>query len=72
MDYTIRRITEVADSVRTGCMTVVAGGDDSAGNGLVYTDEYTENQQTDVTLLVTESSNTVTVSYTALATASGA
>lgn len=65
MDYTIRRVTEVADAVRTGTMIVVAGGDDSAGNGLVYSDDYVENQQTDVNLLVSESSNVITVSYTA-------
>jgi hypothetical protein len=46
----------------------VAGGDDSAGDGIVYTDDYTENEQTDVVLQATESGNVVTVSYTASTT----
>lgn len=69
MQYTIVRPTaSSSNAVRTGTLTVVAGGDDSAGDGLVFTDDYTENEHTDVTLGVTESSNIVTVSYTADAT----
>jgi len=68
MDYTITRITAGSRAYRTGTLTVVAGGDDSAGDGLVYSDDYTENEQTDVTLQATESGNVVTVSYSAAAT----
>ena len=68
MDYTIVRQTAGARAVRTGTLTVVAGGDDSAGDGLAFTDDYVENEHTDVTLGVTESSNVITVSYTAGAT----
>ena len=68
MDYTIYRLTAGARAVRTGTLTVVAGGDDSAGDGIQYTDDYTENEQTDVTLQATESGNVVTVSYSATTT----
>jgi hypothetical protein len=51
MEYTIMRLTASTKAVRTGVLTVV-GGDagDSSGEGLVYTDDYTENEQTDVVL----------------------
>jgi hypothetical protein len=65
MEYTIYRLTAGTKAIRTGILTVVAGGDDSAAEGLVYNDEYTENEGTDITLLVTESSDVITVSYTA-------
>lgn len=65
LDYTIRRETAGSIAVRTGTLTVVAGGDDSAGEGIVYTDDYTENENTDVWLAATELSDVVTVSYTA-------
>lgn len=68
MDYTIYRQTAGAKAVRTGTLTVVAGGDDSAGDGLIYFDDYTENENTDVTLLVSETSNVITVSYSASST----
>lgn len=68
MDYTISRLTAGANATRIGTLTVVAGGDDSAGDGLVYTDDYTENEQTDVFLAVSESSDIITVQYTAEAT----
>lgn len=68
MDYTIYRLTAGAKAIRTGVLTVVAGGDDSAGDGLTFTDDYSENEQTDITLSVTESSNIITVSYSAAAT----
>jgi len=68
MDYTISRLTAGSRAYRTGTLTVVAGGDDSAGDGIVYTDDYTENEQTDVVLQATESGNVVTVSYSAATT----
>ena len=68
IDYTISRLTTGSRAIRTGTLTVVAGGDDSAGDGIQYTDDYTENEQTDVTLQATEAGNLVTVSYTAAAT----
>ena len=70
MNYTIYRQTTGTKAVRTGTMVVIAGGDDSAGEGLVYTDDYTENENTDVVLNATESGNVVTVSYSAAATGS--
>ena len=63
MEYTIYRLTAGSKAIRTGVLTVVAGGDDSAGEGIVYNDEFSENEGTDVTLLVTESSNVITVAY---------
>lgn len=70
MDYTIYRGAAAGRALRTGTLTVVAGDSgDSSTEGLVYTDDYTENEQTDVTLTVTEDTdNTVTVQYTADAT----
>lgn len=68
MDYTIYRFTAAAKAVRTGTLTVVAGGDDSAGDGLQYTDDYTENTQTDIVLNVGETGNVITVSYTSTST----
>lgn len=69
MDYTVNRPTAGGHAIRTGTLTVVAGGDDSAGDGLVYSDDYTENSHTDVTLLVSEVSDVITVSYSSESTA---
>ena len=63
MNYTIVRET----SVRTGTMIVVNDADDSAGDGLSYTDDYVENSDPDVTLGVTDIGSTITVYYTASA-----
>ena len=60
MDYTITRDAYV----RTGTITVVRAG---APNSLQYTDDYSENTNTGVTLLVSQSINTITVSYTSTA-----
>lgn len=68
MNYTIYRQTAGSKAVRTGTMVVIAGGDDSAGEGLVFTDDYNENETTDVILNATESGNIVTVSYSAATT----
>ena len=59
MDYTI----VVETSARTGTMTIANDADDSAGDGLSYTDDYVENSTTGVTLNVTDVGGTVTVSY---------
>jgi hypothetical protein len=62
MDYTIVRDT----TVRTGTMTVVANAEDSVGD-FSYSDDFQENNTTDVTLSASESTlgGTITVSYTA-------
>jgi hypothetical protein len=59
MDYTII----VETSARTGTMTIANDADDSAGDGLSYTDDFVENSTTGVTLNVTDVGGTVTVSY---------
>jgi hypothetical protein len=59
MDYTIT----VETSARTGTLTVVNDADDSAGDGLSYTDDYVQNSDTDVTLAVTDVAGTMTVRY---------
>ena len=64
MEYTLYRLTSGTKAIRTGILTVVAGGDDSAGEGIVWNDEYTENENPDFQLNVTESSDIITVSYT--------
>lgn len=63
MNYTIVRET----SVRTGTMVIVNDADDSAGDGLSYTDDYVQNSDPDVTLSVTDVGSTITVLYTASA-----
>lgn len=65
MDYTIVRDT----AVRTGTMTVVCNAEDSVGD-FSYSDDYQENNTTDITLTASESTlgGTITVSYTAGAT----
>ena len=63
MDYTITRET----SARTGTITVVNDADDSAGDGLSYTDDYVENSDTDVILSVTDVGGTMTVLYSSSA-----
>jgi hypothetical protein len=60
MEYTITRET----SVRTGTMTIVNDADDSAGDGLSYTDDFVQNSDTDVILEVTDVGSTMTVKYT--------
>jgi hypothetical protein len=60
MNYTIVRET----SVRTGTLIVVNDADDSAGDGLSYTDDYVQNSDPDVTLSVTDVGSTITVQYT--------
>ena len=59
MYYTISRAT----SVRSGIMTVVSGPNDSAGD-LDFTDDYTENSSTGITLNVTQSGSQVALQYT--------
>lgn len=62
MDYTIIRDT----AVRTGTMTVVANAEDSTGD-FSYSDDYQENNTTDITLVASEASlaGSIVVSYTA-------
>jgi hypothetical protein len=63
MDYTIT----VETSVRTGTITVVNDADDSAGDGLSYTDDYVQNSDTDITLTVTDVGSTMSVLYSSSA-----
>jgi hypothetical protein len=68
MEYTITRET----SVRTGTMTIVNDADDSAGDGLSYTDDFVQNSDPDVILEVTDVGSTMSVKYTTnLARAAG-
>jgi len=63
MEYTITRET----SVRTGTITVVNDADDSAGDGLSYTDDFVQNSDTDITLSVTDVGSTMSMLYTSSA-----
>jgi hypothetical protein len=60
MEYTIT----VETSVRTGTITVVNDADDSAGDGLSYTDDFVQNSDTDIVLEVTDVGSTMSVKYT--------
>lgn len=62
VDYTIVR----DDAFRTGRLTVTAG---SGPNSVTYTDDYTENANTGITLSITQAVTTVSLRYTS--TASG-
>ena len=70
VDYTMIRDTATGRAVRTGCLTVVSSdtGDSAAAAPLTWQDDFTENEQVDMTLIVTESSGEVTVSVTSSAT----
>ena len=59
VNYTIIRGT----AYRTGTLTVATSGADSTGD-LAFSDEYVENNQTGISLTVSESTNTVSVNYT--------
>jgi hypothetical protein len=70
VDYTLYRDTAATKAVRLGSLTVVSSpGNDSAGEDVVFVDNYTENESCDFVFVVTEnSSDQVTVSYTTGAT----
>jgi hypothetical protein len=58
VDYTITRST----SYRSGTMSIVSG------TGFTYSDDYSENSSTGITLSATEAGGNVTVSYTSSST----
>lgn len=70
VDYTMIRDTVTGRAVRTGRLTVVSSdtGDSAAAAPLTWQDDFTENQQVDMTLLVTEAAGEVTVSVISSAT----
>jgi hypothetical protein len=59
MEYTMYRLTAGATAVRTGTLTVVASG----SGDVEWNDEYTQNDDTNVTLLVSETDDVITISY---------
>lgn len=69
IDYTIYRYTAGDTSVRTGKLQVV--GSTNGGSSVVYTDDYSENTSTGITLAATETSNVITVNYSATSTGYG-
>ena len=70
MDYTMLRDNATGRAVRTGRLTVVSSdtGDSAAAAPLTWQDDFTENMQVDMTLIVTEASGDVSVSVTSSAT----
>jgi hypothetical protein len=60
MEYTIVR----GVLVRRGNITVVTGPSDDSSSVLAYTDDYTDNFDTGITLTANEASNTITIRYT--------
>ena len=62
MDYTIRR----EDLRRTGTLTVVSN--DGAGGGFSYTDDFSQNGDTGITLTPVDNSTETLVSYTSTST----
>lgn len=71
VDYTIVR----NNLYRTGTMTVVSGQNGTAGTGFAYSDDYTENGDTGITLEATHNLSAVTplvtISYLALGSGDG-
>jgi hypothetical protein len=63
VNYTISR----EFNYRTGTLTVTSDVGDSSG-GLEFTDDFTENNPTGITLTVSQSGDTISVGYTATAT----
>lgn len=63
IDYTITRDT----AYRTGRIVVASSSTDSTGD-LSYTDDYTENNSTGITLTLNETSNFVNLRYTSTST----
>lgn len=63
VDYTIVR----SNTIRTGTMTVAT---EAGANPLSYNDDWQENASTGITLSASQSTGTVTVSYTASSTGS--
>lgn len=70
MDYTMIRDNATGRAVRTGRLTVVSSdtGDSAAAAPLTWQDDFTENMQVDMTLIVTEASGDVTISVSSSAT----
>jgi hypothetical protein len=62
MDYTIQR----EDLRRTGTLTVVSN--DGAGGGFSYSDDFSQNGDTGITLTPTDNTTETLVSYTATST----
>lgn len=65
VNYTIKRGSS-SIALRTGVLTVQSAG----GYTLTYTDDYSENSATGITISVSQVSNDVTVAYTATSTGS--
>jgi hypothetical protein len=65
MDYTIQR----EDLRRTGTLTVVSN--DGAGGGFSYSDDFSQNGNTGITLTPTDNTTETLVSYTATSTGTG-
>lgn len=65
MDYSIQRL----DLRRTGTLTVVSN--DGVGGGFSYTDDFSQNGDTGITLTPTNNTTETLVSYTATSTGSG-
>ena len=65
MDYTIQR----EDLRRTGTLTVVCN--DGAAGGFSYTDDFSQNGNTGITLTPTDNTTETLVSYTATSTGNG-
>jgi hypothetical protein len=70
MNYTIKRVSNTgALAVRNGVLVATIAPDDgSSAVAPIYSDDYTENEHTDVNLSVSQSGTVITVSYTAAAT----
>lgn len=70
MDYTMIRDTASSRAVRTGRLVVVSAdtGDSASAAPLTWTDDFVENEQTDMAIAVTENSGEVTVSVASSST----
>lgn len=70
-DYTIVRAVGAITAVRRGSMTVVRGPSDDSSDDSAWTDDYSENFDTEVSLDVEQSGDDVSVRYTSTSGSAG-
>jgi hypothetical protein len=64
IEYRIIRSINGTTAIRSGCMTVIRGPSDDSSDDSSWTDDYTENFDTEILLDVEQSGDAVSVRYT--------
>lgn len=71
VDYLILRSVGGAQTVRRGTLTVISDTTDDSSDDLAWSDDYTENFDTGITLAATQTGDVITVTYEATAGTDG-